>query len=170
MNLNKNFIIIGIVAIVTGVLVMFALRKSGIDKSAITIENVEKKPDEVFEILMDDKIVENGAESNIANKTNQQKIKPTNEGEKRVDEVKKEEMIEAFKNSKYTSCTDIILDYSERLEALRKGNMKPFAEFPISTDPTIRYCRKTNTEFRVKLDSLEDIGKKIIEVKLKEFN
>lgn len=168
MNLNKKFIIPGIIVIVIACfLIVYAIRKSGVDSSPIIIENVEKNVDDVYTTLVSGN--END-DNTISGTTNKEIIKPTNQGELIEDEKKKEEMIEAFKNSKYSSCDEIISDYIERLEALKKGNMKPFGEFPISTDPTIKYCQKTNAEFRKKLDSLENIGNEILAIKLKEFN
>jgi hypothetical protein len=93
----------------------------------------------------------------------------TNAAELEADRKRKEEILEAFKNSNYKSCSDILDDYIVRLNSLRKGDIIAFAEFPISTDPTIKYCQNTNPEFRTKLDSLQKIGKQLVNEILKEY-
>jgi hypothetical protein len=89
--------------------------------------------------------------------------KPTNEGEKKADENKIEKIKDDLAKSKYSSCDEILKDYQNILNELRKGNRKPLKEFPIDTDPKIAICKGIDKSFAIKLDSLQKLSSKIID-------
>jgi hypothetical protein len=89
--------------------------------------------------------------------------RPTNDKEIKLDEVKKEEIINDLANSKYQDCSEIILDYELAISEFRKGNHSPIRDFPIDKDPMILLCKSKNPKFTVAMDSLRTISKKIIQ-------
>lgn len=81
--------------------------------------------------------------------------KPTNSEEVKADKKKVEKVIEDLEKSEYKSCEEILIDYQNRIESLRKGDTKPLGEFPLATDPKIAVCIKTDPAFALKMDSLK---------------
>jgi hypothetical protein len=90
-------------------------------------------------------------------------IKPTNVGEKKADEIKKEKIEDDLNKSKYKSCDEILKDYQNIINELRRGNFKPLKDFPIDSDPKIAICKSIDKSFAMQLDSMQDLSSKIID-------
>ncbi len=90
-------------------------------------------------------------------------IKATNDGEKKADEIKIEKIENDLAKSNYSSCDEILKDYHNILNELRKGNSKPLKNFPINTDPKIAICKSIDKSFAIQLDSMQKLSSKIID-------
>ncbi|MBK8701159.1 MAG: hypothetical protein IPN29_17120 [Saprospiraceae bacterium] len=86
--------------------------------------------------------------------------------EKAADEELVGDAIEAIKNSKYSTCNDVLTDYELCIEELKKGNTTPMMNFPLDTDPFCKVCYE-GEDFKVKLDSLKRIAKRVHKQMLK---
>lgn len=89
--------------------------------------------------------------------------KPTNTGEEKADDLKKEKIKDDLNKSKYRSCEEIIKDYQNIINELRNGNRKPLKEFPIDSDPKIAICKSIDKSFAIQLDSMQKLSSKIID-------
>lgn len=90
-------------------------------------------------------------------------VKPTNDGEIEADEWKKKKIKDDLDKSKYKSCDEILKDYQNIINELRRGNLKPLKDFPINSDPKIAICKSIDKSFTMQLDSMQNLSNKIID-------
>ena len=134
------------------------------DDKKISTEEIPEKLNEVsgnqgFELIYQSDTVSDSD----PDKTGSKSPVYTNENEKTNDEKRIERLKEDLKESKYSTCDEIIVDYERIIDALEKGDKKPLKEFPLDKDPKIAICRRVDANFSQKLDSLQDVSSKILD-------
>ncbi len=137
---------------------------SGCQTKTETVESITDinnvTPKQTFDVLYSE--VEDTCQTSVVAEK-PQPPKPTNEGEKKADEKKKEKIDDDLAKSKYSSCDEILKDYQYIINELRSGNLKPLKDFPIDSDPKIAICKSIDKNFAIQLDSMQKLSNQILD-------